>query len=441
MKSYRSLAVGVGLELLLGGALPLRAETNLLSANTDCINRFWSAMDNPTHRVTVLSFGDSMSESYDISAQYFLFQDLKNDWGLSGVTFQNVFNAALLELGGGATVVGPNSTWWTAHVRLPPAAYAYWRNAADTPTQSVLSDSVGVFWIAHPSGGPFTLSASTNGGPWGVLLQLNGFSAQLKGCYTNVVMARNKHRLRVDGVSGTNLILGPRYLDTEAGGVDIAFMAQGGANLNQIFSLATNVLYPIVAAIDPHLVVVHMKEVGDIGTVGLSNRLYDLEALWQHSVPRGDVVYIGTPFEEADLSTNRTESQNLLVRAAAVRDQRCYVDCMTPLVSYPSMLSQGYLRDHVHLSASGSRVVADVLRDDLGLYALRLNRELRATQSAAGIVLDWETRQGVVFELQSSSNLLDWETRETTLGSGSRVSSTNDPAEQGEFYRVRLDEN
>jgi len=244
----------------------------------------------------------------------------------------------------------------------------------------------------------------------------------------------------VDSVSGTNVLLGPQLLDKSSGGVNFAFMAKGGANLNQIFNVSTNVFYPILSSINPQLVVFHMKEIGNIGATGLSNRLYDLEKLWQNCVPNGDIVYIGTPWEAADLTTNRTETQNTLVREAAVRDVRCYVDCMTPMVSYQWMTNQGYMKDLVHLNQAGNQVLAEILWQELGFYALRLDRRLTLIPSAEGIAVSWATRTGLAFELLSSTNLFDWETIHATSGHGSRQAWTNESGASNAFYRLRITE-
>ena len=119
-----------------------------------------------------------------------------------------------------------------------------------------------------------------DGQPVGVLVQAGvGDGAaeageHVGGVYAHVVACGGDD---VDGLGGTNLILGPRYLDSTSTGVNVAFMCQDGANLNQLFSLPTNVVAPIIAALNPQLVIWHMKELADIGESALSNRLNDLE--------------------------------------------------------------------------------------------------------------------------------------------------------------------
>lgn len=429
--------MGAGL-LVLGSTLFMHAGTNLSSLNTDRLPHFWNAMDDPGKPVTVLSFGDSMAEP-GRSIQLELFGRLRDEYGIGGRSLLTAWGEAIWGFGNGAFKSQPTADWWTVHVVVPPGGYVDYSNLQAPPDHAVLCDSVGIFWVARPQGGLFTLSVSTNGGPWSApLLTLQGYSAQSTGCYTNIPVDRGNYRLRVDGLSGTNLIVGPQYLDTATGGVDVAFMAKGGANLNQIFNLSTNVLYPIVTALDPQLVMIHMKEIGGIGATSLSNRIHDLEQLWQRCAPNGDIIYIGTPWQVSDLSTNWTESQNQIIRNAALRDGRCYVDCMTPMVSYPWMTNNSYLDDGVHVSKAGNQFLADLLWQELGFYALRLDRTLTLHSSPAGMVLDWATREDITFNLQSTTNLTTWETLHSVSGDNSRHAWTNSPSTQAGFYRIQM---
>jgi hypothetical protein len=304
----------------------------------------------------------------------------------------------------------------------------------------LVCDQVGVFWISQPNGGQFTLSVSTNGGDWGApLLTLDGFSPQPIGRYASVSLARQGYRLRVDGLGGTNLILGPRYLDGASTGVNIAFMCQDGANLNQIFSLPPNVLGPILSALNPQLVVWHMKELADIGEIGLSNRLYDLEGLWSSSVTNGDIVYIGTPYDLDDLTMVFTPIQNALVRQAAVRSHRAYMDCMTPCVSYQSMTNNGYLDDTIHPSNLCNTFLANIVWQQLGLFALRIDRQLTIHPSDSGLNITWLSAPGINYEVLASTDLTQWTPLYSSPGDGTMQAYTNASTPKSfSFFRLSL---
>jgi len=53
-----------------GATLFVQAQPDFSSINMDRLPHFWQAMADTSQPVTVLSFGDSMSEGYYISAQH-----------------------------------------------------------------------------------------------------------------------------------------------------------------------------------------------------------------------------------------------------------------------------------------------------------------------------------------------------------------------------------
>jgi hypothetical protein len=413
---------------------------NLSSTNLEMTHNFWNAVESSNGPVTVLAFGDSVSESWR-SLQLFLFARLQSQFGVAGYTLDDYSGTTDWQPSNGTTISDPSTNWWTGHGLLPPGGFLFWSNQND-PSGSLVCDRVGVFWIAQPGGGAFTLSVSTNGDYWSdALLTLDGYSPAPVGRYASAALDRQPYRLRVDGVSGTNIILGPQYLDTTSSGINVAFMTQDGANLDQIFSLSTNVLYPILSALNPQLVVWHMKELADIGATDLSNRLYDLEALWQAGVTNGDVVYVGTPYEVNDLTQVFTPIQNGLVRQAALRDQRAYLDCMTPCVSYQSMTNNGYLdTDGLHPNNLCYSFLEGIAWEQLGFYALGVDRQLTINQADTGVRLQWATVPNVTYQLQSSTNLVDWVSLGSFAGDGQSQAYTNPiSASSSVFFRLSLE--
>jgi hypothetical protein len=256
----------------------------------------------------------------------------------------------------------------------------------------------------------------------------------------------DNYRLRIDGLSGTNLILWQELVNTASNGIKTVWLQKDGINIHSALDVSTNILYPVLSNLHPHLLVWHMKELADFddmfGTndaeVALSNDLERLERWWSAAMPDGDVVYIGTPYEARDLNGPYSERQNRIVRNAALRHGRCYVDSMTPMISCLWMASQGYLDNEVHPSNACYTNMADIVWRELGFFALRLDRQLAFQPVPAGLQLEWATRTNVGCELQCSTSLATWETIHTNQGDGARYAFTNavssDPAR---FYRLR----
>jgi len=208
-------------------------------------------------------------------------------------------------------------------------------------------------------------------------------------------------------------------------------MAQGGAGLGysgRPFDLATNVLDPIVSALNPQLVIWHMKKLPDYSSTVFSNNLIGLEKMWQRCVTNGDIIYVGTPyrFEDAgDPSLGPTWAQNRLARAAAVRDHRVYVDGMNPCISYEWMTNNGFMDDIVHPSSLCYSNLAEVFWQELGFFALRVDRHLAIEPRGNGARLEWPTVASLNYELQSSGDLVNWTSLQEVMGDGSRHSYTN----------------
>jgi hypothetical protein len=413
-------------------------DSALTTTNREQIQFFWRAMEQSNGPVTVLSFGDSMAESW-ISIQKNLFLRLQSNFGVGGYSFLNFKNAMLAVFAGGAAWLQPSTNWWTDHYSLPAGGSIYWYNQTD-PNSSLLCDQVGVFWIAKPEGGVFAVSLSTNGGPWSApLLNLDGQAPTPTGRYTNVLLARLKYRLRVDGVSGTNIFLGPQYTDNASTGINAAFMMKAGENLNDVFSISTNVLYPILSGLNPQLVIWHMKEVGDIGETDFSNRLFNLEAMWKACVTNGDVVYIGTPYEARDATMEYTPIQNRLVRQASVRDHRAYLDCMTPCISYQWMSTNGFMYDAVHPSELCNVFLTDLVWRELGLFALRVDRRISIGSLGSEIRLTWPTTTNLNYDLLASADLVTWVNALRHTGDGQLHSYTNAlGSPTNAFFRLSL---
>jgi hypothetical protein len=420
----------------------------LTTTNVEFTQRFLRAVDQSNGPVTVLAFGDSVSESYQ-SVQTFLFNELQANLGASTYSFRHwTYLPGVLENGatGSRSTASWWTNWWISYYYLPAGSDVFWYSS--TYGSNFWCDTVGVFWIAHPGGGSFTLSVSSNSGPWSAPLKtLDGYSPAPEGRYASVWVPRQPYRLRVDGLGGTNIILGPRFRDSSSAGMEIVYMTEAGAGLGssgRLFDVSTNVLYPILSAVSPQLVIWHMKELPDYSSSVFSNNLIGLETMWQQCVTNGDVVYVGTPyrFEDAgDPSQGPTWAQNRLVRAAALRDHRVYLDGMNPCVSYEWMTNNGYMGADmlVHPSNLCYSNLAEIFWRQLGFFAVRVDRRLTIEPAGGNARLEWPTVTNLSYELQSSADLHDWTSLQQLTGDGSHHCYTNAAAGRA-FFRLRLTE-
>lgn len=406
---------------------------DLTSIHRDCLHHFWTAAENTNRPVTVLSFGDSMADSYR-SIPFVLMNQMVQQLGSAGHSMQGYQNALMYRLEGTAAQEPPGPFWFTSHFRLPAGAAVWWEN--QYIPGGVNSDRAGVFYVSHPGGGDFKLVISSNAGPWVTALTVNAQSPCPQGEFMKLDLPLGLHRVRVESVSGINYILGPQLLNRTSNGVHAVFTDQGGIPLSAVTRVPLAIRKPVFQELAPDLLIWHMKEDGGATTAA---GLLECEQWWRESTPNTDVLYIGTPWVGLDSTTPYTISQNNLLRSTALSNQRAYVDCMTPAVSYSWMVAQGYMSDDTHVNLQGSTYLGNLAWYDLNFFLLRRARTLSIMHAHAGIELKYPTSTGVRYTLERSSRLSGWKEFASDAGSGATVTRTVASPLAQEFFRLRLE--
>jgi hypothetical protein len=427
-RSYRFGLLGLLWLAVAGAGL---CATDFSTVNREAVGRFWSALESSNRPVTVVSFGDSMADSYR-SVTFHLMNRLIVNHGSAGYSLNNYKNTAMWQLENGASNRGPDYFWFCGYQQVPPGGAMWWANQP-TPN-GVLCDQAGIYFVSQTNGGQFRLLISTNGGPWSPVFTLNGYSEQPQGHFTNVTLPLNRYRLRVEGDTGTNFIVGPSAIATSTSGIHAVYLDWPGIALNQVTNVPATIREPIFAALNPDLLIWHMKEPLGPSLVEWMNRC---EEWWQKTAPDCEVLYIGTPWV-IESSEPHTEPQNEIVRNIAVAHDRAYVDLMTPTISYNWLVSQGYMLDGVHLSSAGGLFCANLLWNDLGFYAIGVERRVTLQSAGAQLELSYPVTTNAIYRLEVSTNLTQW-TGVLTNPVGAGLFTTNiAPASGPEFYRVNL---
>ena len=356
--------------------------------------------------------------------------------GVSGHSLNAFAEGNYWRLTNGAVTIGPDTFWFTTHFQLPPDGGIWW-DSFPSPA-GIWSDRVGLFFVAHANGGNLTLSVSTNGGPWAPLLSVSAYAPSPTGRFTNLWLAPDFHRLRVDGQSGTNIVLGAQLLNTRTNGVHVAFTDEPGIGLGDVTNVPVAIRLPIFKALTPDLLIWHMKEDGSEAT---RERLIECEQWWSNAIPDCSVIYIGTPYEALDTNSTWTADQNTVVRSVAVSFQRTYMDCMTPAVSYQWMVSQGYMSDSMHENLAGNIYLAGFAWDALGFFALRAPRTLAIELDRDHVNLSYSTSTGILYTVESSADLLQWQPVSNAPGNGLPVVTSLPAGTPRQVFRLRLSPN
>jgi len=112
---------------------------------------------------------------------------------------------------------------------------------------------------------------------------------------------------------------------------------------------------------------------------------------------------------------------------------------MQPGVSYSWLTTNGLLLpDGVHLSNAGGQWGANIMWNDMNLFALGLPRDLSLKLTNGVAQVDFATAPGATYSLQSSTNLQNWFSELTVSGTGSYHSTNLIPVQPQGFYRLRL---
>jgi len=362
---------------------------------------------------------------------------LVGKFGVAGYSLGNYNSAAGIDVTNGATYVMMDTNWFCRYQSLPPGGAVWWFNVYQPGGN--FCDRAGIFHIAQPEGGEWNLQISTNGGPWVTVLTVNGFSATPTGHLAYVTLPLNRYRVRAEGVRGTNITLGPYTLNSQTTGIHVVFTDSPWLWLDLVTNVPLAVREPIFAALQPDLIVWHMKEDVELAT---SNRMVECERWWSKAVPNSDVLYLGTPWVSEDTNATpgsyKTADQNLIVRNIALDHHRAYVDLMQPTISYDWLRTNGYMADGTHLNSAGGLLCANIMWDDLGFFALGLNRQLSLLPFGSQMQLSYHTDARAAYRLETSTNQLNW-LAVVTNPPGSTLFSTNfNPTSAGAFYRLGL---
>ena len=414
------------------------AAEDFSSANGDKLTHFTESFAHRTGPVRVLSFGDSMANSYN-SITYHMVTTFLGKRPLAGTTFNNSYNRSIWHSTNGATLAPPSSLWFSTHFRIAQGSSVWWAEFDYDDVHGVVSDTVGVYWIAQPMGGALDLMISQQGGPWQKAASLDGYAPSPQGRSKKLTLPLDAYRLQVASASGTNYVIGPELVNTTTNGLHVAWVSHDGLAITEVLAVPLAIREPILRELSPDLLIWHFKETPDVYP-HFHAALAENEAWFRNTAPDMDVLYIGTPYIGAPPGQDYTADANRIVRNFALEYGRGYLDCMTPAVSYEWMRDHNYMRegDLIHPSSEGSKYLLEQTWNDIGFFALGANRTLRFQTADGMYFLGANLMAGLFYEFQSSTDLRNWATFETRTGLTGPVKIGISADGTGRHYRMLM---
>lgn len=411
-------------------ALPLEAQ-DYSTTNGHKLTRFTESFARRPGPVRVLSIGDSMADSYR-SLTLNLVNRFLEKRPYAGSSLNNAYNKVLWNSTNGATVVPPSALWLSYQFKVPQGSSVWWEHQFHP--FGITSDRLGIYWVAQQEGGSFHLLISERGGEWKTKLILDGFSPKPVGRSAFLDLPTSEYRLLAASSTGTNYIIGPELVNTAAKGLHVAWLDYSGLSISQVLQVPAAVREPIFRAFGADLLIWHFKEI----PTGLGAALEENEMIYQTAAPQMDVLYIGTPWFAFDGGGAQTIEQNVIVRAAALRHGRGYLDCMTSAPDHEWLLQHGYMDDNIHPNYAGSEFLAEKGWLDIGFFSLGADRRLTFSKGVRSMFLEATLATGISYEFQSSTDLIHWSTFETRTGPAEPARIPVGTDDSGKHYRMRL---
>jgi len=272
-------------------------------------------------------------------------------------------NAATMEQSGG-------TNWFNFWHVAPVGAAVMWTNGT---ANGSTADKLALYWVKTPGGGDFTFQISTNGGAWADVAACSGYAAANTGGFTNLTVARNAYRLRAWSVTGTNVFIGPEWIDSTTKGVVIGTMDLGGSTFANVSNVTEAVRFSVLTNFAPDLIVFNMAERTLVTDDYMRAHFQTTFSNW-FAAANCPVIACGM-WHYGNANAAYTYAENHLYREAALSNSWIFPDFAYAGGSFEAQVKNGYMElgsvETVHLSVTGSRHFAGWLMTGLGLNGLR----------------------------------------------------------------------
>ncbi len=275
--------------------------------------------------------------------------------GMSVDVFGNGLELCASSVGSSPAVANQQygTNWWGFWHSATNGATVRWGHLGGNGD---VADNVGLFWIAHPMGGVFDFQVSTNGGPFGTLATLDGYSATRTARYTNFVRAANRFRVQAATTcDATNIFIGGQIFDSTSNGVVAFYVFKGGANLANFTNIAQMVWDNVLVNYNPDLFIYNMAEFADIGATLAEYHLTNSLVPWLKKNTNTVVWLTGNSFR-GDSATNDADFalENAMLRRAALANGYIFTDTRFDAQSWERINALGYMYDLIHYNQSGA---------------------------------------------------------------------------------------
>jgi hypothetical protein len=413
LKSFWVIAIGVGLamglvrvEPVIGQIMvkdpPLVAGTDFLAPadvgpiTSPYLPRWLSALEQIERKqlvkqATFLYVGDSMAHRKPAAMRAFF----RQKYGISGFVLDGVHTL---------TAGTPDIT--SRYGGAGPARFTDWEdgevwvlNSADDSIQfsetegafiaDGLWDNLTVYTVNTDGGGSYIVEYSTNeGSTWSTVSGMSSISTDagsgnpdVAGISSSGTITRDVQRFRVRHLSGDVIVIGFKVWNSAVSGIIYGGIARGGLQMEEANTVDPDIFDPIIADIDPDLVLFENKDsLAQYTTDG------DFEAYltrWDDAGVTPDWSLVGF----ADGQANDTTSADIRAAIQAVAADRGnhYFDANAAMGGWTGITANGWDDpDPVHLDDDAHEVAATTYLNQTGARHTNESYFLDASVSDGG---------------------------------------------------------
>lgn len=430
-------SLGVLLLLLLGKSLAeAQVDTNTVEPRK--LLNFWAALGG-NRAIRVGAFGDSVVNATAGGKMNGFGPHVRSIAGSQSGGITSNFPYLYFRTNGIGSYHGPDTNWWTSHFYMTNGSSAtYLAGITNGPANSsdyVWCDTVAVYYITDPSAGAFTISLSTNGGPFGVVSSINA-QGVYGGAVQELALPLDYYQMQIACTNGTVALIDCGMWNEHQRNLACVLSAAPGMAYNDWTAVATNVTWPIFQAWQPDLLLLEAKDSAAL----FAQSFPLLETMFTNCAPNMDLIYIGTTAQgtNSDPTINDTWAipQNNEMAALAQQYGRDYWNSFY-IVSYELATALGWtVGDGTHFNYAGGTALGEMLWSDVW----RSFHQLTATVNNGDFLLTWYGTVGSNYQVQYASDMAapNWQNLGSPILATNVLMSCADSigSNSGRFYRV-----
>jgi len=424
--------------LFLFGSSIADAQVDTNTIDPQRLLNFWAALGG-NRAVRVGGFGDSVADPSDGGKLAGFGPQVRNLVGSQsgGLTSNSPY--LYYYTNGIGDFQAPDTNWWQYHFYMTNGSTATYlagiTNGPANRSDYVWCDTIAVYYLTGPASGSFTISLSTNGGPFGIVAAVNA-QGVYAGAVQTLALPRDYYQMRISCTNGTVTLIDCGMWNEHQRNLTYVSSVASGMTYNDWTAVATNVTWPIFQFWQPTLLLLEAKDSAAL----FAQSFPMLETMFTNCAPAMDLIYLGTTPQatNSDPTVNDVWAipQNAEMATLARQYGRDYWNSFY-IISYEQATALGWTTgDGTHFNSAGGTALGQMLWSDVW----RDFHQLTAAAANANVNLRWYGMVGRNYQVQYTSDVTppNWQNLGSTFMATNVLVNYVDAlgSQPARFYRV-----